>query len=211
MSPRSHRATQSVGALLAAVLLLVATPAARAGRGATAIDLCCAWGAGIADGITFRVDASDAAARDVIRRGVESWASAVNGTAGVRRPLVLREVKRGRAEVTVRYNRAGTNIQGQTRRSLRGGMLRGATITVFGSYLGKRSTPEVIGQIAKHEVGHALGAGHADGDGHVMSPTVVSGREALTECDVDAVIEANRWFLVDGAEEPSDPARRVRC
>ena len=49
---------------------------------------------------------------------------------------------------------------------------------------------KTIGQTAKHEMGHALGLGHANFDKNLVS-----------ECEIKAVIEANYWKLGQSGED----------
>ena len=59
-----------------------------------------------------------------------------------------------------------------------------------------------IEQIAKHEIGHALGIGHANWDGDLMSPLVNPTPAPIPACDINAVIQANSWRMVDHARRP---------
>jgi hypothetical protein len=54
---------------------------------------------------------------------------------------------------------------------------------------------KTIGQIAKHEMGHALGLGHANFDANLMAEKVNDGTAFVSECEIKAVIEANYWKL----------------
>jgi hypothetical protein len=69
-----------------------------------------------------------------------------------------------------------------------------------------------IEQITKHEMGHALGLGHVNFDGDIMSPIVNPQSSPLSGCDLNGVIEANRWQTMDGrpaARRPS--ATQIAC
>ena len=52
-----------------------------------------------------------------------------------------------------------------------------------------------IEQIAKHEMGHALGLGHANFDGNLMADSVNDGTDTISDCEIKAVVEANYWKL----------------
>jgi hypothetical protein len=59
-----------------------------------------------------------------------------------------------------------------------------------------------IEQIAKHEVGHALGLGHANWDGDLMSPLVQPTPAPIPLCDINAVRQANSWKMIDNGRRP---------
>src|SRR5256885_282855 len=70
-----------------------------------------------------------------------------------------------------------------------------------------------LGQIAKHEFGHALGLGHTNYEGNLMSPAVSPDPQPVPPCVIQGVIEANRWKMVDPqARRPSPPrVSQVPC
>lgn len=155
--------------------------------GATFIAVCCSWDSSLADGeLTYSISGADSLAVQVVRNAVEEWDVVLAGFA-------LTEVPDG-ADIEIRFERADDR-RGKTRHTLdEQGLIAGAQLTIFGD---AASDIEAVRQVAKHEIGHALGAGHADGDGDLMSPTVSGGSARISQCDIDAVIAANRWKLVD--------------
>jgi predicted Zn-dependent protease len=55
----------------------------------------------------------------------------------------------------------------------------------------------IIGQIAKHEVGHALGLGHPHDEERLMSDIVIAYKtENISDCEIKGVLPANEWKLV---------------
>lgn len=178
-------------ALFAGAVALASAAAPVGAQPATKIDVCCAWNNKIADGITYSVSAPTAEIADAVAAAIEQWELAVPG-------MVLNRVSGKGAEVTVKYKRGGGQVQGQARRSFDGaGFITLVSINISGSAFGNPNEPAIVAQIVKHEFGHALGANHADGDGRLMSPTVSAGSPTITQCDEDAVVAAQHWFLVD--------------
>jgi predicted Zn-dependent protease len=61
-------------------------------------------------------------------------------------------------------------------------------------------------EIAIHEMGHALGLGHANFDADIMSQSL-SSEETLdiSQCDINGVIQANSWKLVNNNNNPDSP------
>lgn len=63
-------------------------------------------------------------------------------------------------------------------------------------------------QITGHEMGHALGLGHANFDGNLMAEQINSGTETISECEIRSVYKANSWYLEkdnDGDISPKYP------
>lgn len=168
-------------------------------EGGQALKLCCAWGRTMSDGdLTFSIE-GDPSTVDVIRSGVREWDEALPA-------LTLIERAPGKdVDVSIVFTEDVGRTEGQavtsfTRREL----IRKVDVTIKGG----RAPGNTGGllQIAKHEFGHALGLGHANHDGNLMSESVNPQPAPIPTCAVHGVVEANRWKMVDPeAKRPQPP------
>jgi hypothetical protein len=78
---------------------------------------------------------------------------------------------------------------------------------------GVQYSSQKLEEITVHEMGHALGLGHANFDGDLMSQTLGSEQTVnISECDVTSVLYANQWKLMNNDSEPYDPKEgKVDC
>ena len=191
---------------------------ARAEADGRAVGICCAWGNRLSDGeLTYSVTGDDPTALSILRSAVQAWDEALP-------ELSLKEVPPGekkrskRADIAIVYGRGtadggesphATGAQGLTTTYLN--QRRMVTRVEIGIDGGEAPIHAgAVEQIAKHELGHALGLGHANFDGDLMSPLVQPTPAPIPLCDINAVREANSWKMIHNARRPK-PATKTQA
>ena len=169
------------------------------------IQICCAWGNSLEDGrLTYYIDDDDDTSEEQqqeVRNAVQEWDTKIE-------PLELEEESSKKAsDITIEFedDNDQEEIAGQTITIANAyGFLVNAQITIYTEVQEYEFDTTTIGQVAKHEMGHALGLGHANFDGNLMAEMVNYGTATVSECEINAVIEANYWKLGDNGDDNVD-------
>jgi matrixin len=77
-------------------------------------------------------------------------------------------------------------------------------MTLSTKALGNSIGSSKLESIAKHEIGHALGIGHTDFD-DLMSPVLTGSNNEISQCDINAIEEANQWKLKEDPNTSDSP------
>jgi predicted Zn-dependent protease len=171
------------------------------------VKICCTWGEELADGeLTFMIRGegddtnqesvnyqdtdSSTSKNNAVRKAVKEWDQKING-------LTFREVQnRYDADIEIRFRESGSETAGMTRNLFdRFGLITKSFITIYEREFPFGFGEDQIEQIAKHEIGHALGLGHANFNDSLMSTHVHYDTGNISTCETQAVYEANHWKL----------------
>ena len=88
------------------------------------------------------------------------------------------------------------------------GSIDGTKIIISEDVLEQNFSENIIEQIAKHELGHASGLGHANYEGSIMADLVIEDTTAtVSECEINGVYAANSWKFIDSKRNPEHPDR----
>jgi predicted Zn-dependent protease len=200
------------------------------------VQVCCAWGDKLEDGVlTYKVKGADnTAAQQAVNNAIEEWNTKING-------IKLVEVSdSNNADVQINLNSkapkvhtSANNNHGPIKAAGKdvkllapglseinrdnNGFITQVTVNIATAASGKTTSfnPSEIEAVAKHELGHALGLGHADFITDLMSPILTGNtRPTISQCDVNGVIQANSWKMTysDNTNSPSSPpVNHVDC
>jgi Matrixin len=170
------------------------------------IQICCSWGSAVSDGIlSYHIDDEDDDSSEnqqqAVRNALEEWDTKIE-------PLELEELASNeKSDIKIEFQEdrgeggEGT-IAGQSLNVVDGsGFIDNVQIIIYKQVSDYEFTPAQIEQIVKHEMGHALGLGHANFEGNLMAERITAGTETISECEVKAVYVANNWKIT---EEPDD-------
>jgi hypothetical protein len=169
------------------------------------IQICCAWGSSLEDGrLTYYIDddGTSEEQQQAVRNAVQEWDTKIKHLE------LEEESSRKSSDIKIDFedDNDEEEIAGQTITIANAyGFLVNAEITIYTEVQEYEFDTTTIGQVAKHEMGHALGLGHANFDGNLMAEMVNYGTATVSECEINAVIEANYWKLGDNGEENIDP------
>jgi len=169
------------------------------------IKICCTWGEELADGeltfmirdegyntnqesVNYQSKDSSTSKNNAVRDAVKEWDLKING-------LTFREVQnRYDADIEIRFRESGGEAAGLTRNLFdRFGLITKSFINIYEREFPFGFGEDQIEQIAKHEIGHALGLGHANFNDSLMSTHVHYGTGTISTCESQAVYEANYW------------------
>jgi hypothetical protein len=174
--------------------------------GRNMISICCTWGEEFADGeLTFIIRDDDDDNQDsvsiqniesnilkneAVYSAIEEWDQGIEG-------LTFREVQsRYDANMEIRFREGESDVAGATRNFFdRYGLITKSFVTIYERGFPFEFSKDQIEQIAKHEIGHVLGLGHANFDNTLMATRVHYGSGTISECEIHAVYEANHWKL----------------
>ena len=173
------------------------------------IQICCSWGEKLADGsLTYMISESNSDIQQAVRTAITDWDSKIIN-------LQLDEISKSKsgADIEVTFKKDGKEIAGRTINNFdRYGFIDNVQLTISKNAFGTKFDTKIIEQIAKHEMGHALGLGHANFAGNLMTEQVNDGTGTIADCEIKAVNEANQWKLEDHSDHPYAPTKsKVQC
>lgn len=162
------------------------------------IEICCTWGQKLEDGIlTYQVNNAKPESKELIISALNYWDQNLQG-------IQFKEVEnKEQADIKISFINDNGKVAGQTITNFdSNGFIFNAKIVLAEKAFGKQLNKNLIEYIAKHEIGHLLGLGHANFNESLMSSLVYHSYNEISECEIKAIAEANKWKLIDDISLP---------
>jgi predicted Zn-dependent protease len=167
------------------------------------IMICCSWGDKLADGkITYTFQGkADSELKQAVRAGIKEWDDKIASLQFVE--ISGTDEQKQYPDIQLKFIKDGDDIAGQTITSFNTfGFIDNNVIIISRGAYGKAFDRETIEVIAKHEIGHALGLGHANFDSNLMAVMIKEGAETISTCELAGVLQANHWKFIDKNNMP---------
>ena len=153
------------------------------------IELCCTWGDSLDDGIlTFSIDDGGSDLAKIVKMAINDWEKSL-------KKIEFKYVKNNDdADIEIGFKKGKGKKVGKTVTYFDpSGLIDQVDISISKKSYGVTLNSDTLEHVAKHELGHALGLGHANFKNTLMSPNVDEIITKISACEIASVKYANNW------------------
>ena len=163
------------------------------------IELCCSWGDSLKDGVlTFSIDNGGSDLAKIVKLAINDWEKLFDEA------LKFKYVKdESEADIEIEFKKGKGSKVGKTVTYFdEYGFISFVEISISKKSYGVTLDTRTLEHVAKHEIGHALGLGHANFKNTLMSANVDEIITKISACELESVKYANSWKFVDNDDSP---------
>jgi hypothetical protein len=165
------------------------------------IELCCAWGDSLNDGLlTFSINNGGSDLAKIVKLAIQDWEKALDGI------VKFKYIKDDNADsdIEIEFKKGkGKKVGKAVTFFDHLGFIDHVEISISKKSYGVTLDKPTLEHIAKHEFGHALGIGHAEFENSLMSPNVDEVITKMSACELESVKYANSWKFIEDDDSPS--------
>ncbi|HJU59929.1 MAG TPA: M57 family metalloprotease [Nitrososphaeraceae archaeon] len=163
------------------------------------IELCCTWGDSLDDGVlTFSINKGGSDLAKIVKLAINDWEKSLGG-------IEFKYVKEdAEADIKIDFKKGKGKKVGKTVTYFdHYGLIDQVDISISKKSYGVTLDTHTLEHVVKHEIGHALGLGHANFKNTLMSPNVDEIITKISACELESVKYANSWKLSKDKDSPS--------
>lgn len=177
------------------------------------LQICCAWSDKISDGVLeYSISEEvDGKSIQLVRNAIQDWDLLIANLVLVERDndddadIEIGFSDNDEDADGEEYDYGGSVAAGVTRLGFDNeGFIDSVEVTLSGGVFDNQFQDTALEQIAKHEMGHALGLGHANFDESLMFVSTGSRTRDVSNCEITGVLAANHWILAEGGSGNND-------
>jgi hypothetical protein len=164
------------------------------------IELCCTWGDSLNDGVlTFSIKNGGSGLAKIVKLAINDWEKALNGV------VKFKYMKDDNADsdIEIEFKKGKGKKVGKTVTFFDHlGLIEHVEISISKKSYGYTLDKQTLEHVTKHEMGHALGLGHANFKGTLMSANVDEIITKISACELGSVKYVNSWKFIDDKDFP---------